>query len=165
MNLCLPGKPVDVLHTGAWTAKAIGELKKGVLHNIARVHGSGQVCAVAAARGDQALARRFLHLTFAATTPSRARSTRSCPLRSPRWWRILSSDIASRPLTFPSSADLCRGTEESWAQRRNRGDRAQGSGGARGQEFAFAAAIPHAHQEKSLYHTAATLCGVTSWAW
>jgi phosphoserine aminotransferase len=35
MNLCLPGKPVDVLHTGAWTAKAIGELKKGVLHNIA----------------------------------------------------------------------------------------------------------------------------------
>jgi len=35
MNLALPGKPVDVLHTGAWTAKAIGELKKGVLHNIA----------------------------------------------------------------------------------------------------------------------------------
>src|SRR5271167_4057241 len=35
MNLCLPGKPVDVLHTGAWTAKAIAELKKGVLHNIA----------------------------------------------------------------------------------------------------------------------------------
>ena len=35
MNLALPGKPVDVLHTGAWTVKAIGELKKGVLHNIA----------------------------------------------------------------------------------------------------------------------------------
>ena len=35
MNLALPGKPVDVLHTGAWTAKAIGELKKGVPHNIA----------------------------------------------------------------------------------------------------------------------------------
>ncbi len=35
MNLCLPGKPVDVLHTGAWTAKAIGELKKGFLHNVA----------------------------------------------------------------------------------------------------------------------------------
>jgi phosphoserine aminotransferase len=35
MNLCLPGKPVDVLHTGTWTAKALGELKKGVLHNIA----------------------------------------------------------------------------------------------------------------------------------
>ncbi len=35
MNLCLPGKPVDVLHTGAWTAKALGELKKGVPHTIA----------------------------------------------------------------------------------------------------------------------------------
>lgn len=35
MNLCLPGKPVDVLHTGAWTAKAIGELKKGFVHHIA----------------------------------------------------------------------------------------------------------------------------------
>jgi len=28
MNLYLPGRPVDVVHTGAWTAKAIGELKK-----------------------------------------------------------------------------------------------------------------------------------------
>jgi phosphoserine aminotransferase len=35
MNLCLPGKPVDVLHTGTWTAKAIGELKKGILHHVA----------------------------------------------------------------------------------------------------------------------------------
>jgi phosphoserine aminotransferase len=35
MNLCLSGKPVDVLHTGMWTAKAISELKKGFLHNIA----------------------------------------------------------------------------------------------------------------------------------
>jgi phosphoserine aminotransferase len=35
MNLCLPEKPVDVLHTGAWTAKAIGELKKGIPHHIA----------------------------------------------------------------------------------------------------------------------------------
>jgi len=28
MNLYLQGKPVDVIHTGAWTAKAISELKK-----------------------------------------------------------------------------------------------------------------------------------------
>jgi len=35
MNLALPGKPVDVLHTGAWTAKAIRELKKGTLHRLA----------------------------------------------------------------------------------------------------------------------------------
>jgi phosphoserine aminotransferase len=35
MNLCLPGKPVDVLHTGMWTAKAITELKKGTPYRIA----------------------------------------------------------------------------------------------------------------------------------
>jgi len=35
MNLCHPGKPVDVLHTGAWTAKAIAELKKSFPYNIA----------------------------------------------------------------------------------------------------------------------------------
>jgi len=35
MNLCLAGKPVDLLHTGAWTAKALGELNKGVLHTVA----------------------------------------------------------------------------------------------------------------------------------
>jgi len=35
MNLALPGKPVDVIHTGAWTDKAIKELKKGTPHRIA----------------------------------------------------------------------------------------------------------------------------------
>src|SRR5262244_3202038 len=35
MNLCLPNKPVDLIHTGAWTAKALGELKKGIPHRTA----------------------------------------------------------------------------------------------------------------------------------
>jgi phosphoserine aminotransferase len=35
MNLCLPNKPVDLIHTGTWTAKALGELKKGINHRIA----------------------------------------------------------------------------------------------------------------------------------
>lgn len=35
MNLCLPNKPVDLIHTGAWTAKALYELKKGIAHRIA----------------------------------------------------------------------------------------------------------------------------------
>jgi phosphoserine aminotransferase len=35
MNLCLPGKPVDLLHTGTWTAKALTELKKGITHRVA----------------------------------------------------------------------------------------------------------------------------------
>lgn len=35
MNLCMPNKPVDLLHTGGWTAKALAELKKGVPHRVA----------------------------------------------------------------------------------------------------------------------------------
>jgi phosphoserine aminotransferase len=35
MNLYVPGKPVDMLHTGSWTAKAIGELKKGTPFRLA----------------------------------------------------------------------------------------------------------------------------------
>src|SRR6201987_2331172 len=35
MNLCLPEKPVDLIHTGTRTAKALGELKKGIAHRIA----------------------------------------------------------------------------------------------------------------------------------
>jgi phosphoserine aminotransferase len=35
MNLYIPGKPVDALHTGAWTAKAIEELKKIAEVNLA----------------------------------------------------------------------------------------------------------------------------------
>jgi phosphoserine aminotransferase len=35
MNLYLPGKPVDVLHTGMWTAKAITELEKGTPFRLA----------------------------------------------------------------------------------------------------------------------------------
>jgi phosphoserine aminotransferase len=35
MNLYVAGEPVDVLHTGAWTAKAIEELKKVAEHRIA----------------------------------------------------------------------------------------------------------------------------------
>ena len=35
MNLCLPEKRVDLIHTGTWTAKALGELTKGIPHRIA----------------------------------------------------------------------------------------------------------------------------------
>src|SRR6201988_4597545 len=35
INLCLPNKPVDLIHAGTWTAKALGKLKKGIAHRIA----------------------------------------------------------------------------------------------------------------------------------
>jgi phosphoserine aminotransferase len=35
MNLSLPGKPVDLIHTGAWSGKALDELKRGFPYRIA----------------------------------------------------------------------------------------------------------------------------------
>ena len=35
MNLFVPGKPVDLIHTGTWTAKALAELRKGTAHRVA----------------------------------------------------------------------------------------------------------------------------------
>jgi phosphoserine aminotransferase len=35
MNLCTPGKPVDLVHTGTWTGKALAELRKGIAHRVA----------------------------------------------------------------------------------------------------------------------------------
>jgi phosphoserine aminotransferase len=35
MNLYVQGKPVDVLHTGSWTSKAIGELKRVATYRLA----------------------------------------------------------------------------------------------------------------------------------
>jgi len=35
MNLYVQGKPVDVLHTGSWTSKAIGELKRVAAYRLA----------------------------------------------------------------------------------------------------------------------------------
>mgnify|MGYP001966218661 CR=1 FL=1 len=34
MNLWSPNQPVDMIHTGSWTKKAIGELKKGYSHHV-----------------------------------------------------------------------------------------------------------------------------------
>src|ERR1700735_260929 len=35
MNLCVGDKPVEVLHTGMWTGKAITELKRGIPYRLA----------------------------------------------------------------------------------------------------------------------------------
>ena len=34
MNLSLPGKPVELVHTGTWTGKALAELEKGFAHRV-----------------------------------------------------------------------------------------------------------------------------------
>jgi len=91
MNLALPGKPVDVLHTGAWTAKAISELKKGPFTN-----GSGHNIAASTeavkftpcpAPTKSSFPPTLPTPTSAPTTPSKARSITRCPPPPRRWWR------------------------------------------------------------------------------
>jgi phosphoserine aminotransferase len=98
MNLCLPGKPVDLIHTGTWTAKALSELKKGVLHN------------VAASTESQKFARvpRQDELKLSAD-PSYVHFCTNNTIEGTQWHTLpqsgsallvadMSSDIASRPI-------------------------------------------------------------------
>ena len=82
MNLGLPGQPVDVLHTGSWTAKAIGELKKGFLHHIA-----------ASTEADASYVHICTNNTIEGTQWNMLPETGNVPLVAD-----MSSDIASRPV-------------------------------------------------------------------
>jgi len=98
MNLCLPGKPVDILHTGTWTAKALAELKKGIAHRVAasteavkhtRVPHAGEVSIGA----DASYAYLCTNNTIEGTQYHSLPAAGEVPLVAD-----MSSDIASRPL-------------------------------------------------------------------
>ncbi len=98
MNLCLPGKPVDLIHTGTWTAKALGELKKGVLHNI--VASTEAEKFVRVPRPDEiklTADASYVHMctnnTIEGTQWTEMPETGAVPLVAD-----MSSDIASRPI-------------------------------------------------------------------
>lgn len=98
MNLCLPGKPVDVLHTGAWTAKAIGELKKGFLHHIAASTESEKFARLPRPEEikfspDASYVHICTNNTIEGTQWTTIPETGSAPLVAD-----MSSDIASRPV-------------------------------------------------------------------
>src|SRR5215469_8909786 len=98
MNLCLPGKPVNLIHTGTWTAKALAELRKGFAHRIAatseavkhtRIPGPEEILLDAEAS--------YVHIctnnTIEGTQYQALPATGEVPLVAD-----MSSDIASRPL-------------------------------------------------------------------
>ncbi len=98
MNLCLPGKPVDLLHTGTWTAKALAELKKGVRHNVAASTEAEKFARLP--RMDEikfSPNASYVHIctnnTIEGTQWSSLPETGSVPLVAD-----MSSDIASRPI-------------------------------------------------------------------
>lgn len=98
MNLCLPGKPVDVLHTGMWTAKAIAELKKGVLHHIAASTEADKFRRVPRPEEihfspDASYVHMCTNNTIEGTQWTDAPHTGAAPLVAD-----MSSDIASRPI-------------------------------------------------------------------
>ena len=116
MNLCLPGKPVDVLHTGAWTAKAIGELKKGFLHHIAASTESEKFARLP--RRDEmkfSADASYVHLctnntiegTQWTTPPETSYQTGSVPLVAD-----MSSDIASRPIDVKKYGVIFAGAQK-----------------------------------------------------
>lgn len=98
MNLCLPGKPVDMIHTGSWTAKAIAELKKGIAHRIAASTEAEKFMRVPRPGEPQLSAEAsYVYLcsnnTIEGTQWSAFPETGAVPLVAD-----MSSDIASRPI-------------------------------------------------------------------
>jgi phosphoserine aminotransferase len=97
MNLALPGKPVDVLHTGSWTAKAIGELNKGVPHNIAASTEAEKFVRVP--RADEIKYSPDASYTYLCTNNTiEGTQYHTLPTGAAPVVADMSSDIASRPL-------------------------------------------------------------------
>jgi len=98
MNLYLPGHPVDVLHTGSWTTKAIEELKRLATCRIACSTESEKFTRIPR-KTEIALAKdaSYVHMctnnTIEGTQWNEIPDTGSVPLVAD-----MSSDIASRPM-------------------------------------------------------------------
>lgn len=97
MNLALPGKPIDVLHTGAWSAKAISELKKGFPYNIAASTEAEKFARVP--RADEIkLSPDASYTYFCTNNTIEGTQYHSLPASSAPLVADMSSDIASRPI-------------------------------------------------------------------
>ena len=112
MNLCLPGKPVDLIHTGTWTAKALGELKKGVLRNVAASTEAEKFTRVP--RKDEikySADASYVHMctnnTIEGTQWTEMPETGSVPLVAD-----MSSDIASRPVNVKNFGLIFAGAQK-----------------------------------------------------
>jgi phosphoserine aminotransferase len=96
-NLAMPGKPVDVLHTGAWTAKAIGELKKGFLHHIAASTEAEKFKRVPRAE-EIKLSGDASYTYFCTNNTIEGTQYHALPASAAPLVADMSSDIASRPV-------------------------------------------------------------------
>lgn len=97
MNLALSGKPVDIIHTGAWTAKAISELKKGTPHNIAASTEGEKFTRVPRA-GEIKHSPDASYLYICTNNTIEGTQYHELPASAAPLVADMSSDIASRPL-------------------------------------------------------------------
>jgi len=111
MNLALPGKPVDVLHTGAWTAKAISELKKETLHNIAASTEADKFIRVP--RNDEIKHSPEASYTYYCTNNTiEGTQFHSMPTSAAPLVADMSSDIASRALDISKFGLIFAGAQK-----------------------------------------------------
>ncbi len=98
MNLCVAGKPIDVLHTGMWTGKAISELKKGIPYRLAASTEAEKFTRVPRASeiqlsGDASYVYMCTNNTIEGSQWSTMPETGTVPLVAD-----MSSDILSKPI-------------------------------------------------------------------
>lgn len=98
MNLYIPGRPVDVLHTGMWTSKAIGELKRIATHRLAASTEAEKFTRIPrkdeiATSADASYVHICTNNTIEGTQWTAPPETGSVPLVAD-----MSSDILSRPV-------------------------------------------------------------------
>jgi phosphoserine aminotransferase len=110
-NLALPGKPIDVLHTGAWTAKAIGELKKGFLHNIAASTEADKFTRVPLA-DEIKLSPDASYTYFCTNNTIEGTQYHSLPATTAPLVADMSSDIASRPIDISKFGLIFAGAQK-----------------------------------------------------
>lgn len=157
MNLYLPGKPVDVLHTGSWTAKAIEELKRLAEYRLAASTEAEKFTRVP--RADEiklAPDASYVHIctnnTIEGSQWSEIPGTGKAPLVAD-----MSSDIASKPVDVRQFGLIFAGAQKNLGPsgatiaivRRDLAERA-------GDEVAKILQYRTHVKEHSLYHTPPT---------
>jgi phosphoserine aminotransferase len=157
MNLWVAGKPVDVLHTGAWTAKAIEELKKIAQYRLAATTEADKFTRVPKPNEisldpNASYVAMCTNNTIEGTEWSYLPATGSVPLVAD-----MSSDIASKPIDISRFGLIFAGGQKNLGSAGAtviiiRKDLAEHASDKIAKILQYRTQI----KEKSLYHTPAT---------
>jgi phosphoserine aminotransferase len=157
MNLWVPGKPVDVLHTGAWTAKAIEELKKIAQYRLAASTEADKFTRVPkpaeiSLDANASYVAMCTNNTIEGTQWSYLPATGNVPLVAD-----MSSDIASKPIDVHKFGLIFAGAQKNLGPSGAtviilRKDLAEGANNQIAKILQYRTQM----KEKSLYHTPAT---------